>query len=154
MKQFFMFMLLLGVVFSSAFAGNKKTPSMLDDFNEVIQKVIDIPQFQTLYPQNQDGSFKPLQIMRHGVRFPSAISATHQNNRIVLIDKSVATSGQVAGYFLFNQFEVREDRAWVDGVYYFDQQSSAPKTEVFKLELEKQNGSWVITNSKIERRTL
>lgn len=138
----------------SANADTFKSPLISGDFSEVLQKVIDIPQLQTLYPKNADGTFKPLQIMRHGVQFPPELSASHQNKSVEFIDKAVATSGNIAGYFLFNQFEVRESKAWVDGVFYFDQQSSDRKTEVFTLELEKKDGSWVITNAKIERRTI
>jgi hypothetical protein len=130
------------------------SPFVSTDHVLVMQKIVDLQPLQALYAKNADGSFKGLYIMQHGVSFPADMSVSHENKPVVFIDKGLATSGTVAGYFLFNQFEVQEDKAWVNGVYYFDQHTSTPKTEVFTITLQKANGNWEITESKIERRDI
>lgn len=150
-------LLLINTFQASAFMVQQGTPGItakqtIDDQAAVLQKCIDLPELQPFLPKNQDGSYKTVNVMQHSISFPGNINVAHQGKPLLFISKGLATGGTTEAYFLFNQFQVDEHKAWVEFVLYYEQTMSAPKMQVVTLQLEKTGTNWSITQSKIEGR--
>jgi hypothetical protein len=121
---------------------------------QVLQKCFGLEGLQAYYPKNTDGTYKPLQILQHGVSFADDLDVSYAGNPVALIQKASLAADRIEAYFLFYEFAITGKSAKVRFVFNYDQTTNQKKMQVVSLELQKEDDAWNIVQSKIEGRGL
>ena len=123
-----------------------------DDITMILQKCIDLPDLQQIYPVNNDGSLKQLNVLQHGVSFPSNTNISKSGLKVRFVDKNQLADEEITSYFLFWEFVIDNNSAKVDFIYNFQDTDNTPKMYHAKLEMRKSGDEWSVSGTKEERR--
>lgn len=119
------------------------------DIVTILQKCIDLPELQQYIPLNTEGNSDQIYVLQHGVSFPFSTEVYKFGKKVQFVDKGQLASKGITSYFLFWEFKVEQDSAKIDFVYNYIGSDNLPKTQRVILEMQKKEGFWAITNSKL-----
>jgi hypothetical protein len=122
------------------------------DITTILQKCIDLPELEQLYPVNSDGSHKPVYVLQHGVSFPENTAVSKFGKRVQFVNKGQLNSENIGAYFLFWEYKIDQDIANIDFVYNLNNADGNPKSVRVILTMRKSDGLWSIVNTKTEGR--
>jgi hypothetical protein len=120
------------------------------DIAKVLQKCLNLPELESNYPQNPDGSYKQLTIMQHGVSFPEDIQVSKSGVAVLFKSKQEVMKGNIT-YFLFNDFTLTSSTARIAFAYYYNP-ANPEAVLLVNLNMEKRGNEWLIIQSQFERR--
>lgn len=141
------FTLILLVAFGFIIRIEAQTPG---DVTMILQKCIDLHDLQQVYPVNNDGSLKQLNVLQHGVSFPSNTNVSKSGLKVRFVDKNQLAAENIKSYFLFWKFEIIQNSANVDFIYNFlDSENLSKMTHVI-VEMQRTGTEWTVSNSKTE----
>lgn len=137
MKNVMMSMLLFAMVLQAA-------AQSLTDKAQVLQKVLDYPAVQSLYPRNLEGELKQVTILQQKpIIFPINIEASKHGKPLSFMSEGQIIEHQIEAYFIFNQFDMTATTATVNFAFHY---SEYDKITV-QMELVKQGDSWIVAKS-------
>ena len=143
------FTLILLVAFGLIAKIEAQTPG---DITMILQKCIDLPDLQQIYPVNNDGSLKQLNVLQHGGSFPSNTNVSKSGIKVRFVDKNQLAAEEITSYFLFWEFVIDNNSAKVDFIYNFMDADNTTKMYHEKLEMRKLGDKWIVSGTKEERR--
>ena len=143
------FTLFLYVAFGLTMITEAQAPG---DVVMILQKCIDHPDLQKLYPLNTDGSLKQLYVLQHGVSFPPNTSILKSGLKVRFVDKNQLANEGLTFYFIFWEFAIDNNSAKVDFIYNFIGSDNTPKTCHIVMEMRKSGAEWTGTTTKEEWR--
>lgn len=114
-----------------------------DDRAQVLQKCLDFQELQRYYPRDARGAIKQLNIMQHGVSFPTNINVSKNGLRPAFVSKKKVNETGMDAYFLFHEFSVSETMALVAFIYHYGEADQL----VVTLELENTGSNWSVKKS-------
>ena len=122
------------------------------DITMILQKCIDLPDLQQIYPVNNDGSLKQLNVLQHGVSFPSNTNVSKSGLKVRFVDKNQLAAEEITSYFLFWEFVIDNNSAKVDFIYNFMDTDNTPKMYRVIIEMQRAGDGWTATSTKTEGR--
>lgn len=115
-----------------------------DDIRKILQKCIDLPELQKLYPESIQ-----VYVLQHGISFSSGIDVTKFGKKVLFINKSQLESGNIKSYFLFWEFKIEHASANIDFVYNYPGKDNIPVTQRVILRLQKEGETWSVVKTEI-----
>ncbi len=121
------------------------------DSSLVFQLCLDMPELQSFYPKNEDGSYPPVYVMQFPVAFPSDIAVSKFQQNIVFESRGDIYTNKREAFFIVKSFLIEGDSATVVFDYNHHYTSSPAALEV-KLTLQKTGTEWAISNTITSQR--
>lgn len=117
----------------------------------IIQKCIDMPEFQEFFPRDHNGNFIPVHIMQYPMRFEQGLAIKKFGAPPVLMSREEIYDNNVDAYFLFEKVENSGREGWARFTFYHDFSSENKHGMHLYVELLKENDKWVIQQSEIQK---
>ncbi|HOW38963.1 MAG TPA: hypothetical protein PL123_00365 [Bacteroidales bacterium] len=115
----------------------------------VLQKCIEMKDFQQLLPLNSDGTRKQLNILNHGVSFPAGTNILIAGSTVALVDRAQLEKVTNPYYLLFWDFRISQNRANAGFVLNNKTGKEAIEMARFIVEAEKNATDWEIIDIKM-----
>lgn len=121
------------------------------DQTQILQKCIDLPEIQNLFPTDAHGDPQSLRIMQHTVSFSTEMQITKFGMPVLLLTKDQIYQSSSKAFFRFDSFQVNENQANVAFDFHYNRDQQVPGRVRVKLLLQKANDQWTIINETQER---
>ena len=117
------------------------------DTAAVLLKCIDLPELQKFYPEESDGSLKPICIMQYPVAFSLQQDLNFKGKKALFLTRPMIYEKKIKSFFLFHNLEIIDNKANV--TFEFDYYSNS-NLNVIKLNavLLKTGDIWNVTETK------
>lgn len=122
------------------------------DQSQILQKIIDLPDLQKYYPVSSEGKVKQVTIMQHPVSFPSDLSLSGSDTKVVFMEMSEVNANKISAYFKFRSIEITQNTSKVVGHYFYNYNYYTNKSDIVAItvDLEKSGSDWKIVNAKVK----
>lgn len=122
-----------------------------DEQSIVLQKCIDLSEMQQYYPTSADENLKKIYIMQYPVIFSSSITVFKFDKKIEFKTRPEIYALNATCFYLFKTFKINNNTANISFSFYYDYITSKKMIEG-NVELEKVENSWIVKETKIERK--
>jgi hypothetical protein len=120
------------------------------DLASVVQKCIDLPDLQSHYPTNPDGTKKAVHVMHRDVVLPTNLGVTKFGQPLILMHRAQIVGNLIETFLMFHELDITGNQAKVKFGYTYGSIDN-PQLMTIMLSLQKNGEIWSITNSIIEQ---
>jgi len=83
------------------------------DSTEILQLCLNLEELQTYFPKEDDGTMKPVILMKRDVVFPQNLSVLKFGYPIIQMTRDQIVNESIETFFMFHSFEIRDKIAVV-----------------------------------------
>lgn len=123
----------------------KSTLRDIADTAAVLQKAMDLPEFQSYFPKNINGSYKGLSVMQYPVSFSSNILISKFGEKVAFLTRPEIQLHRTEAFFIVKTFLIKEESAIVELHYY---NTLSNKGINAHLSLQKVDVEWKVVTSE------
>ncbi len=120
------------------------------DMAAIVQKCVDLPELQSHYPENPNGSMKAVHVMHRDVVLPTNLGVTKFGQPLILMHRAQIVGSLIETYLMFHEFDITGSQANVKFGFTYGSLDN-PQFMTVTLSLQKNGEIWSITNSIIEQ---
>jgi hypothetical protein len=124
--------------------------NVVDSKAQIVQKCLDIPEIQLVYPVDGSGNHIPVHIMQYPIVFDTDIALEKFGSKPVYMNRTEMRDNKIEAYFLFQEIDIKESSAHVAFVVYYNQ-STTKQVMLIDLNFEKKENDWVIMAQQIKK---
>jgi hypothetical protein len=139
-------MLLLGLLMPQDMMAQK------EDQTQILKKIIELPDLQKYYPVSSDGKVKQVTIQQHPVSFPSDLSLSSANTRVVFEQMAQSSASNTSAFFKFRSIETSQNTSKVFCHYFYNYDYTTNKSKIVEVraELQKSGSDWKIVTVNVK----
>lgn len=120
------------------------------DQEAVLQKCIDLPEIQNLFPNDAYGQPQAVRVMQHAVSFDADLRLSKFGKDVEFLSKDQIYSRNTIAFLRFDIFEIFGDNAEVLFDFHYDQTDPDPNKNIVRISLQlgKHGAEWDIVESQ------
>lgn len=121
------------------------------DQSTILQKCIDLPEIQKLYPLDIEGKPVAVHIMQYPIEIPTDIGINKFGKNPVFMSRHEIYDNNIDAYFLFQNIDILESTAYLVSTFYYDYNSPDQKVLSIDMSFIKKDGNWEVSSSKVTK---